>query len=221
MDDEENDGQKMEGGVFELEDVVEASWYFSREKVANPWSVPHECQNSWTNKPTNFGQRTSESWATSKGKSKKVWIDGFIEAISSARKIEKWNINFEELKEFLYKWSPESYAEAVSLVYVFYATRTIGKSVSRWGDKNNFYVDHIDEINKLFKSCKISHVLRDGRDVASSYKKISKKEISSKYAPKIPKKIHKIAEEWLGNIKLINSSLEKIEYDRVYELYMN
>jgi len=33
-----------------------------------------------------------------------------------------------------------------------------------------------------------------------------------------PKKIRKIAEEWLGNIKLVNSSLGKIEYDRVYEL---
>jgi len=31
-------------------------------------------------------------------------------------------------------------------------------------------------------------------------------------------KIHKVAEEWLGNIKLINSSLGKIEYDCVYEL---
>jgi hypothetical protein len=90
--------------------------------------------------------------------------------------------------------------------------------VSRWGDKNNFYIDHIDEINELFESCKFLHILRDGRDVASSYKKINKKEIRSKYAPNLPKEIHKIAEEWLGNIKLINSSLEKIEYDRVYEL---
>ena len=153
-----------------------------------------------------------------KGKSKEVWIDEFTEAVSSARKIEKWNINFEELEEFLYERSPESYEEAVSLVYIFYATRTIGKSVSRWGDKNNFYIDYINEIDELFNSCKFVHILRDGRDVASSYKKVNRKKISSKYAPELPNEIRNIAEEWSGNVRLINASLEKIKSNRVYEI---
>jgi hypothetical protein len=153
-----------------------------------------------------------------KRESKKVWIDEFIEAVSSARKIETWNINFEKLEEFIHERSLKSYAEAVSLVYIFYATRIIGKSVVRWGDKNNFHIDHIGKTDEMFRYCNFLHIVRDGRDVASSYKKVNQKNINTEYAPNLPSEIRDIAEEWSQNIKSINSSLRKVNSERKYEL---
>lgn len=146
------------------------------------------------------------------------WIDDFIKAISSARKIETWSLDFEELRRFLYDRSPESYSEAVSLVYTFYGVSGSGIEPSVWGDKNNFYIDYICEIDMLFGNCKFVHIIRDGRDVACSYRKINRKRIDSEYAPRLPYDISNIAEEWYKNIRSIKEQCREIGFDRVYEV---
>jgi hypothetical protein len=43
---------------------------------------------------------------------------------------------------------------------------------ARWGDKTPVYIDALDTLWGLFPGCKIIHLIRDGRDVALSHRKL-------------------------------------------------
>ncbi len=58
------------------------------------------------------------------------------------------------------------FADAVTALYMAYADLH-GKR--RWGDKTPQYVRSIPELSRIFDGSKFVHVIRDGRDVASSY----------------------------------------------------
>ena len=144
-------------------------------------------------------------------------IREFIKDISTARKIETWGLNFYELEIFIVASKPDSYSKLVSCVYEFYG-KQIGKNFKRWGDKNNFYIKHIETINKLFPSAYFIHIVRDGRDVACSYRSINRSKIVSKYAPHLPDDIISIAEEWDFNLNQMIDSFNKISWHNVYEV---
>lgn len=59
----------------------------------------------------------------------------------------------------------EAYRAALEAPYLAYAGMH-GKA--RWGDKTPYYVNHIDEIRRVFPEARIVNVVRDGRDVALS-----------------------------------------------------
>ena len=63
-----------------------------------------------------------------------------------------------------------SYRGLVECIMSEYAA-TQGKS--RWGDKTPFYITDIDVLHEIFPDCRIIHLVRDGRDVAVSQRKVS------------------------------------------------
>ena len=63
-----------------------------------------------------------------------------------------------------------SYSDLIHAIFAEYAKR---KGKKRWGDKSPGYVTDIDVLWKLFPGCKIIHIVRDGRDVAVSLRKVS------------------------------------------------
>jgi Sulfotransferase family len=144
-------------------------------------------------------------------------IQDFLADLALARKIETWELDFNKLKEYLTAAKIETYSELVSAVYQFYGKST-GKSFRIWGDKNNFYIKHVDTIKKMFPASRLIHIVRDGRDVACSYKALNKLKIQSKYAPQLPDKITDIANEWITNLNCAMISFEKIGWENVYEL---
>jgi len=137
--------------------------------------------------------------------------------IIRCRKFETWGLSYEQLQRFFVSKLPQSYPDAVSAVYECYG-RTHHFPFHRWGDKNNFYLSHIRDINAMFPDAIFIHIVRDGRNVACSYRSVMSRDIESKYAPKLPVEIHNIAEEWHNNITRINSSLKKIGTDRVCQV---
>lgn len=146
------------------------------------------------------------------------WIGEFIKVLSSARKIETWGLDYEMLKKHLVEKAPQTYAEAVSCVYMYHGLCNSDIMPSRWGDKNNYYMDHLQEINMLYPHCKVLHIVRDGRDVACSYRKVNKSDIKSKYAPQLPVGIREIAVEWSNNIRKVLSASEDMDDNRFYEI---
>lgn len=62
--------------------------------------------------------------------------------------------------------------------------REMGKS--RWGDKTPFYTPNIDILWKLFPDAKIIHLVRDGRDVMLSQRRIKW----------MPSSVPRLAQEW-------------------------
>ncbi len=63
---------------------------------------------------------------------------------------------------------------------------------SRWGDKTPFYISDLDVLRRVFPHCRVVHLIRDGRDVAVSQRKVSWASSNSV----------RIAEDWLWKVTL-------------------
>ena len=74
-----------------------------------------------------------------------------------------------------------------------------GKEIKAWGDKNNYFLNKTDLLNHLFPEAKFIYIVRDGRDVATSYISLKNLKTESPYAPKLPSEINEIALEWKEN----------------------
>ena len=135
------------------------------------------------------------------------FLGSFLKDLSVAKKFETWQLELAELEAYLRKRSPVNYRQVVEGVYEFYA-HMVGSQASLLGDKNNFYLDYIDEIKTLFPEAKILFIVRDGRDVACSYRELASRKINSKYAPQLPSSIEAIAREWSANNAKIQDALD-------------
>lgn len=152
-----------------------------------------------------------EHWSSDSG------LEEFIYDLFHCRKIENWNLEEKDLSDFLGKKQPSSYPELASLVYERYGLLQ-GRPFKRWGDKNNFYVDYIPTIKAMFPNVNFVHIVRDGRDVACSYKKLKEKKFESPYQPRLPGDIEGIAEQWKANIRTIVGSFTAMGWENVYEI---
>lgn len=157
-----------------------------------------------------------KAWPTS-GTDYAKSVAHFLDDLLSSRKIETWNLTREELQAEIINRRPGSYPELVSAIYGFYGRRQ-RPSFLRWGDKNNHYIHHIALLHRLFPTAFFVHIVRDGRDVASSYRDLSKRQINSKYAPRLTGDINEAAHEWRKNLHGIATALEIVPDSQVCEI---
>ncbi len=125
-------------------------------------------------------------------------VSRFIHDLKHSKKIETWKLNYSLLQDNIFKHRPANYAQLCSVVYLTYA-QLHHKNIKLWGDKNNYYIQHINEIYEIFPRAKYILIVRDGRDVACSYKNLTKIKTTSIYKPRLPVEIKKIATEWTNN----------------------
>lgn len=146
-------------------------------------------------------------------------IDAFVQDVFRTRKIETWDLDEPELRRVLQENKPATYPEAVSLVYETYGRRA-GRSFTRWGDKNNFYIDYIDTLDAMFPDAQFVHIVRDGRNVACSYRSLAAQKIDSTYAPRLPVEIDAIAREWQRNTETVHRAFGRLGPGRAREVRM-
>jgi hypothetical protein len=159
--------------------------------------VPPECGFALWLKPT---------WSTAQWSDPEV-RKAFAAAVQGCRKFETWSIATERLVEALDAAIPTTYPEAVSRIYEAYATMR-GKAILAWGDKNNYYIEHIAALQQLYPQAKFVHIVRDVRDVACSYLELAAKDVHSKYRPELSIDPAAIAEEWRKNNQGVLDVLE-------------
>lgn len=172
--------------------------------------VPPECGFVvwWYSKYGNWEQRQKDSDA------RKL---AFVKDLMRSRKIETWDLDEDDLIKLLRDRNPASYAELVSCVYEIFGISR-GRRANRWGDKNNFYVNHVMTLKAIFEDAKFVHLIRDGRDVVCSYKELNERQIDSPYAPSLPSEIGKIAREWAGNIRKATQAFDQFGWENVIEI---
>ena len=78
--------------------------------------------------------------------------------VMQTRKIETWRLDPEPLTRELESRAPASYAEAVSGIYEWCGNAQ-DPGFARWGDKNNFYTDHIGTLDATI------HVVDRGQEL--------------------------------------------------------
>jgi hypothetical protein len=136
-------------------------------------------------------------------------VDNFLDDLFGAKKFDTWGISRSVLKKHIVDTEPDNYASLCMQVYAAYGN-SIKKSFTIWGDKNNFYLNYLNEILSLYKNARFLHIVRDGRDVACSYREVMEKSFSSRYAPQLPVDISEIAMEWATNVTNTNNFLSKL-----------
>lgn len=131
-------------------------------------------------------------------------LDIFLDKLNACKKFDTWEIELGKLKSFLYEKKPESYSQLCASVYLYYSLR-FHKDIMLWGDKNNFYIDYLEQLLEIYPQAKFIHLVRDGRDVYCSYLDVMNRGSNSSYAPKLNTEINVVANEWNNNLMKVES----------------
>lgn len=141
-------------------------------------------------------------------------IDSFLSDLFQAKKFDTWKMDKSALAAEIRNYNPSSYAELVTVVNICFAHK-FNKKIRAWGDKNNYYLDHLDEIRSLFPSAKFVHVVRDGRDVACSYREVMGDSFGERFSPELPVEIDDIANSWSDDVIKVHYQLQNKEFSSV------
>ena len=143
-------------------------------------------------------------------------LNRFVSDLTASPKFEHWKLPAAVVTEYLRATvKPADYASLVAGVYRCYAS-VHDADKPRWGDKNNFYLAHIVRIASLFPDAVFLHIVRDGRDVACSYRSLAN--VTGKYAPTLPSDILDAMFDWNRNLRRIRRAFARIGWKRVHEL---
>lgn len=148
-----------------------------------------------------------------------VKTNAFLKDLLKSKKFETWGLEQSLIARDIGESQPQDYSQLCSVVYLSYARHVIGKnSVCVWGDKNNYYVQHLKDLHELYPNARYLHIVRDGRDVACSYREVMSAGNTGPYAPKLPTQIEKIAREWAANVVRVKGFCESRAGSRSYFL---
>jgi hypothetical protein len=167
---------------------------------SNPVIIaPPECGflQWWSTKYGNWSEKDNEKR-----------LGEFVKDLLSSKKFETWGIDEDGITDFIMKENPGDYGDLMRLIYIYWAGEK-GSKAKVVSDKNNYYLNHLEELLKVWNDAKFVFMVRDGRDVACSYIALEKLNSDSPYAPNLPVKIDEIASEWNENNKKILCFLEK------------
>lgn len=123
-------------------------------------------------------------------------FDAILRDIRSSTKFETWELDMQGLRKALETQPPRNYPELVQRIYLAYA---LDKDPLYWGDKNSLWVEKFDVIRTAYPDVIVLHLVRNGLDVACSYKDLAQKALTTTYAPKLTAKTEEIAYIWSTN----------------------
>jgi hypothetical protein len=91
----------------------------------------------------------------------------FAAALNAHWGFRGWGLDEEVVRSTLTAARPATYSEAVRAIFQRYAT---DRGKTRYGEKTPMNVLHMRKLASLFPEARFIHLIRDGRDVALSYR---------------------------------------------------
>lgn len=137
-------------------------------------------------------------------------VEKYVNDVLTSKKIEDWNLDQVGIIKEIIDNKPKNYGELSSIIYFCYNKSKL--EIQLIGDKNNYYIHHLKLINSIYPKAKYIHLIRDGRDVACSYKKMNSMKSKSVYKPNLPFDLKEIAIEWNNNITKIDEFVKNKEH---------
>ena len=136
-------------------------------------------------------------------------VEVFIEALFSSKKFDTWGLEKNAFQELGDERQHRNYSELCAVAYILFALKQ-KKQIIFWGDKNNHYLDSLPLLTQLFPNAKYLHIVRDGRDIACSYREVMARGLSGRFTPRLPQDLVRTAEEWSGNIHKVERFFQEI-----------
>lgn len=133
----------------------------------------------------------------------------YLDDLYACKKFDTWELERDTLETLLLEQNPQDYASLCAAVVIAFG-RKLKESPIVWGDKNNFHTDYLPLLQRIYPEARFLHIVRDGRDVACSYREVMEHRSASPYAPRLPTDIQKIAEEWSSNVLGVERHLGKL-----------
>ena len=136
-------------------------------------------------------------------------VNSFLKDLLACKKFDTWLLDRAIIEAQIQINKPVTYAELCSVVYSSFGL-AVGKTFVIWGDKNNYYLHHLNKLLSLYKNARFLHLVRDGRDVACSYREVMAIKSNSPFAPVLKTGIVDIALEWSNNVMKIDAFLSSM-----------
>jgi hypothetical protein len=152
------------------------------------------------------------SWSSSEATDAK-WKLQFLDELFACKKFDTWGLERNALDTILTERQPDDYASLCATVYMAFALKQEKKPLV-WGDKNNFHTSCLPVLSTIFPEARFLHIVRDGRDVACSYREVMQHSSLSPYSPHLATEIDEIANEWSTNVLRVDNYLAGIEAAR-------
>ncbi len=140
-------------------------------------------------------------------------IDKFISAVIASRKFETWDISEDNLRDHLTRSNPQNYGDLCEHVHRSWKVNS-SPNCRVIIDKNNYYINHLDEIAEIWPDAFYIHLVRDCRGVIASHKNLKDLKLSAKYAPKFSENYTALANDWMQKIEQIEKWLKQHYADR-------
>jgi len=123
---------------------------------------------------------------------------------------EGWDMDKSFIYDFLCEHRPQNFADVHSAICRAYHNKHETEDLL-WGIKAPVLIASVDRIQQVYPASKVVHVVRDGRDVFLSYRKVHEKS-AVKFGPKT---LLENALYWVDGLRRIEGFKDD---DRVYEL---
>lgn len=137
-----------------------------------------------------------------------------IEIFVKTSQDKGWGMTKKYLASCLKEHAPQKFADVNSIIYEAYLNQQGLKNL-QWGIKAPVLIASIERILKVFPEAKIVHLVRDGRDVSLSYRKVHEDE-KSKFGPK---GIFAAALYWIDGLRRVeelhNSPIYELQYENL------
>jgi hypothetical protein len=118
----------------------------------------------------------------------RIDTDALAHLLCTNTSFRRWDLPATTVRDLLAEPPVETFSDAVRRVYATFAAQ---RGKSRWADKTPMHVLHLSRLAGLFPEARFVHVIRDGRDVASSYLD----------APFGPRTMQEAAYEWRRRVR--------------------
>lgn len=140
-------------------------------------------------------------------------LDALLDDLFASKKFDTWLLDREVIKKRIIALQPSKYSELCGVIYATFGSGG-GKEFTVWGDKNNFHINHLNDLLGLYPKAYFLHIVRDGRDVVCSYREVMAAKSNSPYAPKLNTSALEIALEWSNNVVKVDSFMSSMPRER-------
>ena len=125
---------------------------------------------------------------------RRVDPDAFVDDLRRIDTLAEWNVPLDKVRTRLRKGMP--IGAAIATVYAVYAEE---RGKERWGDKTPMYMQNLHLLERLFPDALFVHLIRDGRDAATSFLSMPKGLMTETWMQ--PESVAEFACQWRAEVK--------------------